>query len=99
MKIVLLQSAEVLPPFSTSEHSLINVEVDAKPKASPDVPFLRTNFRSTKADWNNLYCGSSSFSIVKKNRAAKSGSFISEWGLSEIESFIPHEKIIPTKTK
>lgn len=54
MKIVLLQSAEVLPPFSTSEHSLINVEVDAKPKASPDVPFLRTNFRSTKADWNNF---------------------------------------------
>lgn len=41
---------EVLPPLGTSDHSLINVKIDGKSKAFPDVPFHRTIFQYTKTD-------------------------------------------------
>lgn len=43
-------SAEVLTLLCSSDHSLINVKIDAKPKTSSNVPFHRTIFWYTKTD-------------------------------------------------
>lgn len=39
-----------------SHHSLISVEIDAKSKAYPEVPFNRMTFRNAKADWESFRC-------------------------------------------
>lgn len=57
-----------LPTSYTSDHSLVSLKVDDKPKAFPDMPFHRTNFRYTKADWGSaqiLHDGSSSLSLFQ----------------------------------
>lgn len=47
-------SAEVLRPLGTSDHFLVFVKLDAKPKTSSDVPFHRTLYQYNKADCNRF---------------------------------------------
>lgn len=84
-------SAELLPPLATSDHSLINVKVDAKPKASSDVPFHRMIFSYTKADCDSLISYITEVSLsafLKKNVTSMTVSFVYELIPSAVESFI-----------
>lgn len=47
-------SSEVVPPLNTSDHSLINIKVDAKLKASRNVLFPRMISQFTKANWDSF---------------------------------------------
>lgn len=47
-------SLNYLPPLSTSDHFLIYVKIDAKPKATSDMPFHRTIYLYTKAERDNF---------------------------------------------
>lgn len=46
--------SKVLPPLGTSDHSLISVQIDAKLKVSPDVPFHGMIFHYAKVDWDSF---------------------------------------------
>lgn len=75
--------SKVLPPLGTSDHSLITVQIDAKPKAYPDVPFHRTIFRYAKADRDSFgsYMMKASLSIFFKHAASKTLSLV--WSFLE----------------
>ena len=47
-------STSVLSPLGSSDHCVVSVKIDAKSEISTDVPFHRTVFRYSKADWDSF---------------------------------------------
>lgn len=83
-------STELLPPLASSDHSLIFVKVDAKPKSTSDVMFHGTIYHHNKA--SDLTLQKPYFSVLFKGTLSRVASFISKWIPSSIEGFIPHKK-------
>lgn len=56
--------------------SLLSVQIDVEPKASPDFPFHRTIFRYTKEDW--------AFDLIMQTLLSESSS-----NMSGLQNFCP----------
>lgn len=77
-------SLEMLLFLDILDHSLVNVKVGAKLKASFNIPFHKII--------TSDYTLSRLLSAFFRNRAAKRASLISSWVLSYMEGFIPQQK-------
>ena len=83
-----------LPPLGTSDHCTISVSIELPVKASTEVPFHRTVYRYSQADWDNFrsYIADAPVKHFYKFRASKLASLISDWIRNGIDIFIPHKK-------
>ena len=78
-------------PLGSSDHCVIQVKVVAKCKVNPDVPFHRTVFRYSKADWDGFrsFLSEISLSNIFSHGTPKIASLLSDWILTGMECYIP----------
>ena len=81
-------------PLGSSDHSVVIVKIDATCKGSNDVPFHRTVFRYSEADWDSLrlFIADAPISSFFKNKPTKIAKLLTEWIHAGMESFIPCKK-------
>ena len=86
--------SSVLSPLGRSDHSVVSVEIDTQLKETSDIPFHRTVFRYSKADWDGFrsFIADAPLSIFFKSGACKVASFLSEWIFDGMNCFIPSKK-------
>ena len=89
-----LCTATVSSPLGRSDHCMVSVAIDVQCKQSTDVPFHRTVYRYSKADWDGFrsFIADAPHSYIFKFRASKIASLITDWVLSGMDTFIPHKK-------
>lgn len=78
---------DILALQVTSYLSLVSIKADAKPKASNDIPFQRTDFQYINADWDSLksYIAEHLLSQFLKYRSSRAAALIFTWMLSVME--------------
>ena len=93
-------STSVLSPLGSSDHCVVSVKVDTKSDTSTDVPFHRTVFRYSKADWDSFrsFMADAPLSHIFNQDADKAACLTSEWIIAGMEAFIP-SKTYQKKTK
>ena len=84
-------STSVLSPLGSSDHCVVSVKVDTKSDTSTDVPFHRTVFRYSKADWDSFrsFMADAPLSHFFNQDADKAACLTSEWIIAGMEAFIP----------
>ena len=89
-----LCTANVLSPLGRSDHCMVTVAIDVQCKESTDVPFHRTVYRYSKADWDSFrsFIADAPLDYIFKFRASKAASLITDWVLTGMDTFIPHKK-------
>ena len=72
----------------------MSVRVDAKCKESTDVPFHRTIYRYSKADWDSFrsFIADVPITSIFRNGASKITSLLSDWIRAGIDNFIQSKK-------
>ena len=93
-------STSVLSPLGSSDHCVVSVKIDAKSEISTDVPFHRTVFRYSKADWDSFrsFMADAPLSHIFNQNSEKAACLTSEWIIAGMEAFIP-SKTYQKKTK
>ena len=87
-------SSYVSSPLGRSDHCMVTVAIDVQCKQSSDVPFHRTVYRYSKADWDGFrsYIADAPLDYIFKFRASKVASLITDWVTTGMDTFIPHKK-------
>lgn len=88
-----LCTATVSSHFGRSDHCMVSVVIDVQCKQSTDVPFHRTVYRYSKADWDGFrsFIADAPLNYIFKFRASKIASLITDWVSSGMDTFIPHK--------
>ena len=78
-------------PLGSSDHCLIQVEVQAKCNVTPDAPFHRKVYRYSKADWDGFrsFITDIPLSNIFKSCSSDIASQLSDWILVGMETYIP----------
>ena len=86
--------SSVLSPLGSSDHSVVSVKIESKLKETSDVPFHRTVFRYSKADWDSFrsFITDAPLPTIFKSGACKAATYISEWIIDGMNCFIPSKK-------
>ena len=76
-----LCTSTVLSPLGTSDHCTVTVALNLEGKESSEVPFHRTVYRYSNADWDGFrsFMSDMPFGYFFRFRASKIASMISEW--------------------
>ena len=84
-------SQSVHSPLGSSDHCLVQVEVQAKCSVTPDAPFHRKVFRYSKADWDGFrsFITDIPLSNIFKNCSSEIASQLSDWIFVGMETYIP----------
>ena len=87
-------TATVESPLGSSDHSVISVRVDIQCKESSDVPYHRTIYRYSKADWDGFrnFIADAPLEALFQGNPSEMATSITEWIQTGIDIFIPHKK-------
>ena len=89
-----LCTATVMSPLGRSDHCMVSVKVDIQCKESSDVPFQRTVFRYSKADWDGFrsFMADAPLDAIFNSDSSEAATSVSDWILAGMEIFIPSKK-------
>ena len=81
----------ICSPLGSSDHCLIEVNIESKCVQTNDVPFHRRVFRYSKADWNGFrnFISDIPLTFIFSHGPSKSASLLSDWVSTGMECFIP----------
>ena len=82
------------PPFGSSDHAVVDVEIDFSVKSSVDRPFHRKTFNYKKADWDGFrdFLRDVPWSDIFSGSPNSAAKELTDWLLIGIDTFVPHRK-------
>ena len=86
-------TATVLQPLGRFDHCLFNVKVGIQCKESSDVPFHRTIYRYSSADWDGFrnFIADAPLEAIFQGSPSDMATSITGWIQAGMDIFIPHK--------